>query len=345
MVTRDRLFQLPKAELHLHLDGSLRPATMLDLASELGVALPTHDVEELRSYMEARDVRDLPEYLERFDLTLSLMQEAEPLERIAYELAADLAGENVRYAEIRFSPALNTNGGLTLDEALEAPIRGLRRAEAEFDIVTGVIVCGIRTLPPATSVALAELAVGYRERGVCGFDLAGAELGYPAVGHLEAFRIAQAGGIGITVHAGEADGADSIRDAVYRCGAQRIGHGTRLGENPDLLREVAEARIPLEVCLTSNVQTGAAPSLETHPARRYFDEGVPVTLNTDNRLISGTTMTEEFWRAHYALGFTFDELAAIALGGFRAAFIEPRRREDLVQRAAREMAAIPPSTE
>ncbi len=339
MVTRDQLFRMPKAELHVHLDGSLRAETMLELAAELGIALPSSDAGELRAFMEARNVTDLPEYLQRFDLTLSLMQQAPALERIAYELAVDLAAENVRYAEIRFSPALNAGGGLALEEVLDASLQGLRRAEEEAGIVTGVIVCAIRTLPPSTSVALAELAVAYRERGVCGFDLAGAEKGYPAGDHVEAFRIAREGGLGITIHAGEAAGAESIRDALHNCGAHRIGHGTRLHEDGELLEELASRRIPLEVCLTSNVQTGAVPSIEAHPARRYFGAGVPVTLNTDNRLISGTTMTEEYWRAHRALGFRGEDLAQVVLDSCQAAFLPNSRKAELVRRITAELAS------
>jgi adenosine deaminase len=249
------------------------------------------------------------------------MQTAASLERTAFELCEDAAAENVRYLEIRYSPILHLQGDLTLEEAVEAPLRGLRRVEAELGVRAGLIICGIRNLPPETSLRLAELAVAFRDRGVVAFDLAGGEAGNPATDHAAAFRIARAANLNLTIHAGEAAGADSIAQALHACGAHRIGHGTRLYEDVDLQAYVADHQIPVEVCLTSNVQTRAVEAFETHPVRRYFDEGVPVSLHTDNRLMSGTTMTEEYVRAAAYLRFAPAELAEIALNGFRGAFL------------------------
>ncbi len=215
---------------------------------------------------------------------------------------------------------LNTREGLSLEAAVEAPLRGLDRARKLTGIHTGLIVCAIRSLPPATSVVLAELAGSFRGRGVVGFDLAGAERDFSARDHAEAFRVARRLGLHRTVHAGEADGPESIRQALDDCGAERIGHGTRLFEDGALLRDIRDAGVPIEVCLTSNVQTRAVESFEAHPLRRYFDEGLVVTLNTDNRLMSRTTMTEEFWRAHRHLGFSAAELGRIAMMSFDSAF-------------------------
>lgn len=329
-VTRELLHRLPKAELHVHLDGSLRPETMLELAAEYGTSMPASDPERLRDHMHVKDARNLVEYLDRFEITLSVMQTGEALERIAYELAADLAAENVRYAEIRFSPILNTRGGLPLTETIDAPLRGLRRAENEFGIRTAIIVCGIRNMDPATSRDLADLTVAYKDRGVVAFDLAGAEYNYPAKKHKDAFFTVINKNMAATIHAGEAYGAESIHQALHYCKANRIGHGTRLFEDRDLMQYMNDFRIPVEICLTSNVQTRAVPSFEEHPLRRYYDAGLVLSLNTDNRLMSATTVTEEYWRAHQYQGFTWDELVDIALMSFGSSFVHREEREAMI---------------
>ena len=339
-VTRDRLHRLPKAELHVHLDGSLRPETMLELAEAQGKPMPADEPEALRDYMHVRDARNLVDYLERFEITLSVMQTADALERIAYELAADLAAENVRYAEIRYSPILNIREGLPLTETVDAPLRGLRRAERELGIRTRLIICGIRNMEPETSRDLADLTVAYKNRGVVAFDLAGAEYNYPAKKHKDAFFTVINQNMAATIHAGEAYGAESIHQALHYCGAHRIGHGTRLFEDPELLRYVRDFRIPLEICLTSNVQTRAVPSFEDHPVRAYFDQGLIVTLNTDNRLMSATTVTEEYWRAHQHLGFGWDELREMALMSFASAFLPWDEKQALIEEVKGEMNAM-----
>ena len=339
-VTRELLHRLPKAELHVHLDGSLRPETMLELAAEYGVKMPAQEPEALRDYMHVKDARNLVEYLERFEITLSVMQTADALERIAYELAADLAAENVRYAEIRYSPILNIRGGLPLTETVEAPLRGLRRAEEEFGIRTGVIICGIRNMEPSTSRDLADLTVAYKDRGVVAFDLAGAEYNYPAKKHKDAFYTVINQNMAATIHAGEAYGPESIHQALHYCQANRIGHGTRLFEDPDLMQYVVDFRIPIEICLTSNVQTRAVPSFEQHPVRMYYDRGIVLSLNTDNRLMSATTVTEEFWRAHRFLGFTWEELAEMSVMAFESAFLHWGEKRALVERVKEEIRAL-----
>ena len=339
-MTRERLLALPKSELHVHLDGSLRPATLIELARERGRPLPAWEPHELISHMVASHTRSLEEYLAHFDTILSVLQDASAIERAAYELAEDNARENVRYLEVRFCPALNTQDGLSPAEALEATLRGLRRAEAVFPIDTALIVCGLRNLGPDTSSMLAELAVSYRAEGVVAFDLAGSEQGYPAKEHQEAFQTAASAGLGITVHAGEAYGPASIRQALRDCRAQRIGHGTRLREDPDLMGHVHDLRIPLEVCITSNVQTGAVTSPSEHPVRSYFDRDLVVTLNTDNRLVSGTTLTDEYWKAHRHLGFTWPELKRVARMGFQSAFLPDDEKVALLERVDLEMGTL-----
>lgn len=290
--------------------------------------------------MVVDDGRSLVEYLERFDVTLSVMQDAQALERIAYELALDHAEENVRWLEARFCPLLSTEGGLSTEEVVEACVRGLRRAEVEADIRTALIVCTLRTLDPHRSLELAEVALAYRDDGVCGFDIAGAEEGYPVRDHQEAFDLVARFGLPITIHAGEAFGPESIRQALEIGHASRIGHGTRLHEDRALLDEVRRRGVPLEVCLTSNVQTGVVDALETHPARRYHLAGVPVALSTDNRLMSGVTLTDEYRNARDALGFRWSELVDVARRGFVHAFASDDVRRDLLRRFDQEVERV-----
>jgi adenosine deaminase len=332
-VSFDLVRQLPKAELHCHLDGSVRPQTLLDLAREYGVAMPRSDAEALRDYMLVTDARNLEDYLARFNVTLSVMQTADALERIAYELGIDAARDGVWYIEVRFAPILNTRLGLSRDEAVDAAVRGLQRAERETGIIGRVIICALRNLSPESSLALARLAVDHRRNGVVAFDLAGGEMGNPASDHAEAFFYARENDLACTCHAGEGDGAPSIREAVHVCGAHRIGHATRLIEDEALTQYVNDRRIALEICLTSNVHTRAAGSYEEHPLGRYFERDMNVVLNTDNRLMSGTTLTDEYLHAARALSFTLEELGRIALNGFASAFLPWEARAQLMARA------------
>jgi adenosine deaminase len=338
--SRELLRRLPKAELHCHLDGSLRPETMLDLAREYGKPMPASDADALREYMTVRDARHLEDYLERFDITLSVMQTESALERITFELAEDAARDGVRYIEVRYGPVLNVREGLSLEQAVEAPLRGLARAEERHGITGRLIVCAIRNMAPAVSQELAELAVAYRHRGIVGFDLAGGEVGNPARDHARAFAYARSHDLACTCHAGEGDGPDSVREAVHVCGAHRIGHATRLIEDTSLTDYCNDRRITLEICLTSNVQTRAARSYSAHPFREYFDRGLNVVLNTDNRLMSGVTLTDEYVHAAESLDFTFDELARVALNGFESCFLPYEERMRLAARAAGEIAAL-----
>ena len=329
-IDRELLRRLPKAELHCHLDGSVRPATLLELAHEYGVTLPRRSPETLRDYMRVSDASSLEDYLIRFDVTLSVMQTTEAIERIAYELAEDAAAEGVRYIEVRFAPILNIRQGLSLGDVLEASLRGLHRAGAEHRIAGRLIVTALRGMAPDLSRELASLAVAYKKHGVVGFDLAGGERGFPAAKHAAAFQYARDHDLACTCHAGEGDDAKSIRQAVHVCGADRIGHATRLIEDEALTQYVNDRRIPLEICLTSNVQTRATHRYETHPLRRYYDRGLHVVLNTDNRLMSDTTLTDEYEAAATHLNFTFDELCDIARNGFAAAFLPWEERRQML---------------
>ncbi|HEY0972025.1 MAG TPA: adenosine deaminase [Gemmatimonadales bacterium] len=330
---RDLLRRLPKAELHCHLDGSLRPATLLELGRALGRPMPAETPEALAEYMRVDDARHLEDYLERFDITLSVMQDAHALDRIAYELVADAAADGVRYIEVRFAPVLNTREGLTMPDVLDAALAGMARAEREHGTVARVIVCALRNMTAALSKQAAELAVAYRHRGVVAFDLAGGEAGNPPSVHAEAFHYARTHDLACTCHAGEGAGAESVRQAIHLCGAHRVGHGTRLFEDPSLEQYVNDRRIPIEICLTSNVQTRAVSDFASHPLRRYHDEGLAVVLNTDNRMMSGVTLTDEYAAAAEHLGFSFDELAELAVRSFEYGFLPWRERLDLMERA------------
>jgi adenosine deaminase len=338
-LTKDTLRRWPKAELHVHLDGALRPATMLELARAQGIRLPADTPDALAKAMLVRDAKNLEQYLQKYEITLSVLQTAAALERVAYEFVVDVAAENVRYVEVRYSPLLH-RPALTLAQAIEAPLAGIRRAAAETGTKVGLIVCGIRTLPPADSLDLARAAAEYRAAGVVAFDLAGAERGHPARDHRAAFEYAAAHGMACTCHAGEGDGPHSIHEALHELGAQRIGHGTRLGEDPALLEEVVARKIPLEMCLTSNVHTHAVARVAEHPFRRYLQQGVVVTLNTDGRLTDGITLTDEYFLAHAALGLTPDELARVVLNACESAFLPDYEKVALVSRVQSELEAL-----
>ncbi len=337
---RELLRRLPKAELHCHLDGSLRPETMLDLGRAHGRPMPADTPEALREHMRVDDARNLEDYLARFETTLSVMQTAEALERIAYELGADAAADGVRYLEARFAPWLNTREGLSQADAVRAAAAGLRRAEAEHGVVGRVIVCALRHLDLAHAMEAAELAVALRDEGVVGFDLAGGERGNPASRFADAFRHAREHDLAVTCHAGEGDGADSIRQAVHACGADRIGHGTRLFEDPSLERYVTDRRITVEICLTSNVQTRVVAHPAEHPLRRYHDRGVALALCTDNRLMSGVSLTDEYAAAAEHLGFGLAELATLAVRSFDGAFLPWEQRRRLIEEAEAAVRAL-----
>ena len=328
--------QMPKTDLQCHLDGSLRAQTLLELAREAGEEIGLESVEDVDRMVE-QAAGSLSNYLKVFEKTLRVLQTAPALRRAAYELAEDAHAENIRYLEVRFSPTLHQRRGLTYTEIVDAVLDGLREAERKLGIRCGVILCGIRTISPEESLRLARMAVQYKGRGVVGFDLAGEEKDYPAKHHLQAFYTVLNHNVNITVHAGEGFGAASIAQALHYCGAHRIGHGTRLMEDMDLLHYVKDHRIPLEMCLTSNVQTGASESLETHPFGDYFRLQLRVTLNTDNRLVSRTSMTRELDLACCAFDLSIYDLRKILINGFKSSFLPYDEKVHLLRHAIDEM--------
>ncbi|HTL99294.1 MAG TPA: adenosine deaminase [Holophagaceae bacterium] len=321
-LTLSDLQRLPKTDLHVHLDGSLRISTILELAEEQKVKLPADTPEKLKPFVSVGDdCKSLVEYLKAFDVTLSVMQTYDSLVRTAFELAEDAAKENVRYIEVRYSPILHQQQGLTLTSIVQAVIEGLKKAQKQYGIRFGVIICGIRHISPEMSNKLADLTVAFKNKGVVGFDLAGAEENFPAKKFKEAFGRVLANNINCTLHAGEAYGPESIHQAIHLCGAHRIGHGVRLVEDGDLLNYVNDHRIPLECCPSSNVQTKAVKKMADHPIRLFYDLGLRVTVNTDNRLVTETTVSDEYLILHEQLGFNLDEIKELIIMGFKSAFL------------------------
>ncbi len=337
-ITRDILFHLPKTDLHCHLDGSLRLSSIIEMAQEHNIKLPSYDEEKLHSLLVCgSQMESLVDYLKAFDITLLVLQDKDALARAAFELAEDAAKENVWYLEVRFSPILHTQRKLRYSEIVDSVLEGLEEAQRQYKIHTGVIICAMRDRPAAESKMLAEICVAYKNRGVVGFDLAGAEVDNPPKRHIEAFSLVLNNNINCTIHAGEAYGPESISQAIHYCGAHRIGHGTRLAEDGDLLNYMNDHRIPLEICLTSNVQTRSVDSLEHHPFRFYLDYNLRVTLNTDNRLISNTTMTDELLLATKQYDLTLDEVKDVIIYGFKSAFLPYREKVRLLKEALQRM--------
>lgn len=338
----DLIEKLPKTDLHVHLDGSLRLSTILELAEKGRIELPAHDEDGLRKAMNlGENCGSLVEYLKAFDVTLKVLQTADSLARAAYELAEDAARENVRYMEVRYSPMLHTRRGMKLTAVVEAVLEGLRAAHDKYRIESNVILCGIRNVSTESSLEMAELAVAYKNRGVVGYDLAGAEYDHPAKHHRAAFQLVRDNNINVTIHAGEAYGPESIHQAIHQCGAHRIGHGCRLREDGDLLHYVNDHRIALECCPSSNVQTGAIRDMQSHPIKLYKNLGLRVTVNTDNRLVTDTTVSKELWLCHKELGFTLSDLKQVILSGFKAAFLPFHVKQQYLRRVSEELAAFP----
>lgn len=335
------LHSLPKTDLHVHLDGSLRLKTVVELSKRFDTGYEFDTTEEARAICQVPDdCQSLVDYLRVFDITLKLMQEKDELTRIAFELAEDAHRENVRYMEVRYSPLLHINRGLTYDEIVAAVQEGLDQARRQFGIITGQIICGIRHISTESSLELADLAVRWKGRGVVGFDLAGAEKDFPAKDHIEAFYRVLNSNINITIHAGEAFGAPSIHQALHYCGAHRIGHGTHLNEDVALMNWVNDHRIPVEVCLASNLQTKAIPDYQSHPIRLFMEKGLRVTLNTDNRLVSGTTVTNEYRLAVENYDLSEDQVLGLVMNGFKSAFLPLKEKALLIDQVLDEFASL-----
>ena len=336
-LTAEAIVTAPKVLLHDHLDGGLRPATLIDLAEQTGYrSLPSTDVRGLASWFaESAYSGSLERYLETFTHTLAVMQTRESLVRVASECAQDLAADGVVYAEVRFAPELHTEQNLTLDEVVQAVLDGfaagsLAAAEAGHQIRVRALLTAMRHA--ARSREIAELSIAFRDRGVAGFDIAGAEAGFPPTRHLDAFEYLRRENAHFTIHAGEGFGLPSIWEAIQWCGADRLGHGVRIVDDIDVGRDgrvhlgrlaeyVRDKRIPLEMAPTSNVQTGAAQSIAKHPIGLLAELKFRVTVNTDNRLMSGTSMTREFTLLSEAFGYGLEDVRWFTVNAMKSAFL------------------------
>ncbi len=334
--TLEQIRSAPKVLLHDHLDGGLRPTTVVELAAEHGYAgLPTTDPGELARWFVADEPRrDLVRYLEGFTHTVGVMQTTAALERVATECVEDLADDGIVYAEVRFAPELHTDHGLGLEEIVETVLSGFERgmaaaAKRGSPVVVRALLTAMRSA--ARSLEIAELAVRYRDAGVAGFDVAGPEAGYPPTRHLDAFQLVQRESFHATLHAGEAFGLPSIWEALQWCSAERLGHGVRIVDDISVADDgsvrlgrlasyVRDRRVPLELCPTSNVHTGAVPSLHEHPIGHLRRLQFRVTVNTDNRLMSGVTLSSEMLRLCETFGWGWDDLAWLSINAMKSAF-------------------------
>ncbi len=342
-LSKEFIRTIPKVLLHDHLDGGVRPQTVIELAKEQKYAkLPTNDPGELDQWFQRGAQRgSLPLFLEGFEHTCGVMRTEEALERVAYETVEDMKNDGVVYFETRFAPMFHTGSGLSVSRIIKSVLRGLERGKNDFGVHYGVIICAMRHMEPAVSLEVAELAVEFRNQGVVGFDLAGEEGGYPPKKHVDAFHYIQRENFNITIHAGEAFGKESIWQAIQWCGAHRIGHGTRLIEDMKvkdgevvsmgtLAQYVLDKRIPIEICLTSNLHTGAIQDMKEHPFGIYHKYKFRLTLNTDDRLMSGITLTDEYMLAHTTFGLDLAALEKITINAMKSAFIPYKDRIKII---------------
>jgi adenosine deaminase len=339
---QDNIFkEMPKVLLHDHLDGGLRPLTIIELAKDQNYkSLPTEDPGELQNwFFNNANAGSLPEYLKGFQHTIAVMQTPEALERVAYEMMEDMKSENIVYIETRFAPIFHVNKKFHYNDVVNSVLKGLERGKKDFDVHYGLILCAMRNMK--ISQEIAELAIDFRERGVVGFDLAGEEGGYPPKKHIEVFHYIQRENFNITIHAGEGFGKESIWQAIQWCGAHRIGHGTRLIEDiavsdgkvikmGTLTQYILDKRIPLEICLSSNLHTGLIKNYFEHPFGLLFKKRFRVTLNTDNRLMSNTTLSKEFKIAYLNFNLVFDDFEKLSINAMKSAFIPYNDRFDII---------------
>ncbi len=324
------LKKLPKVDLHRHLDGSLRVETIYELAKEQNYKLPVDSVEELKNYVQVpENCNSLAEFLAKFETFYPLLEKPEAMERVAYEVSEDAYKDNVKYCELRFAPVLQAKGGHSMEEILDAVLRGLEKAHREFGIINPLILCCYRSEPPETSLETVKLAIKYRDRGIVGVDLAGDEEHFPAEIHKEAFQLAYENNLHITVHAGEVGAPSNMKEAVEILHADRIGHGIRLVEDEKLLQEFVDKKIPLEVCPTSNVHTNAVKSYEEHPLNKLLEAGVKVTINTDDPGISNITMSDELNVLQEKFNLDIEKIKELIFNGIDSSFTTDERKEKL----------------
>ncbi|MGQ9585079.1 MAG: adenosine deaminase [Anaerolineae bacterium] len=339
----ETLQTLPKVDLHRHLEGSLRLSTLAEVAEKHGIHLPSYDIERLRPYVQMTQDQepDFHTFLRKFDLLRRFYSNREAIERVAYEAVADAASDNVQYLELRFSPvALANSQGFKLAEVMEWVIGAAQRAADACAIQTRLITTITRDIPVDQAMEVVHLAAQYRPYGVVGVDLAGDEVNHPHPPFGEILHWAKDQGLCLTVHAGEATGASSVRTAVEVLGADRVGHGVRAAEDPSVVELLRNRRTTLEMCPTSNLHTGAVRTIGAHPARQYHLQGVRVTINTDDPSISNITLSDEYLVAMRGIGFTLQELKETILNAAQAAFLPPEEKENLWRRLEQGLAGL-----
>ena len=326
----EALRQLPKIDLHRHMEGCLRLETLAEVAREHGVNLPSYDIEELRPYVQfTDDVPDFNNFMGKMELLRQFYSEREAVERIAFEAIADAAQDKIEYLELRISPA---GKQMPAEEVMDAVTAAVKRASQDFSIEARLLITIVREFGVRVSEQVLELAIAYQDRGVVGIDLAGHEESHSARPFADVCRRAQKAGLGVTVHAGEVGGAENVREAIEFLGAKRIGHGVRSIEDHRVVRMLQEHNIALEVCPTSNLQTGVTHAFTQHPLRDLYHLAVPVTINTDDPSVSDTTLTDEYLVAVMVMGFSIRDIQQIILNAAKMAFLPPDEKRALIQR-------------
>ena len=338
MFTAEFIKSLPKADLHRHYDGCIRPESVLEIAKEQNIKLPTEDLDVLKSkIMMSNDCQSLVEYLNAFDIVNLILQKEENITRTMYECCEDAHNDGLTYVEFRFAPILHTKGGLSYEQVMNAMIAGIKRAEATFNIVVRLIICAMRHLDSEKSMEAAKLAVQYKDNYVVGFDLAGAEDGFPPSIHRDACEYCYENGLHITIHGGEAAGHESVDEAIA-CHATRIGHGVRSIESAETMKTLREKNIAIEACVTSNTQTKAIQNLEGYPLKQFKENGIKVTINTDNTTVSNCTLSGEIQIFCEKYHLTNQDLHDLLLNSFQVAFIKEQDiKEKLIQDTDRKL--------
>lgn len=335
------LNRIPKVELHYHVDGSVRPETILELALKEGLELQETELQKFKDYVQvSAECTTLKEYLEKFDLTLKVMQREDSIKRIVIELLEDLASRNVKYVELRCSPFLFMQGGLSFEQVVECILSGMMEGGQKFNIKSNLILICMRHHSPEESIEVVEKGKKYIGKGVAAVDLAGNEADFPPELHKEAFKLAKQYGYHITVHAGEVAAPKNVITAIEELYAERIGHGVYAEKHEGAYKLIKERGTAVEVCLTSNVQTHAVDDIKDHPVKRYFEKGIKVTINTDNTTVSNTSLEKEYGILIKEFGFTLKDIKTLIMNAVEASFLGEEEKKQLAKECEEEFALL-----